>query len=454
MSTESPSAVSSETLRKERRSDVVLDRLSLLHPKIIDLSLGRTLNLLEKLGRPQDRLPPVIHVAGTNGKGSLLAYLRAMLEASGRKLHVYTSPHLVKFHERICLAGELITEDALVELLEECEEVNGNEGITFFEITTVAGIYAFAGTPADALLLETGLGGELDSTNVVDQPALTAITPISIDHTQYLGETMEEIAKAKAGIIKQGVPCVVGKQPEAALRVIRARAAELDAPLYIAGEDWSSEVLPDGSGFVFRGRNGEMDCPAPNLLGEHQFDNAALAFACAEILASEQTHQPLVMSVEERHKGITTARWPGRMQQLSGGELPDRLKATGDAQWELWLDGGHNASAGEALGRILDGWSDRPVHIVYGMLNTKAATDYLRPLTAKASSLRALRIPGEAASLSAEEAADHAREAGFEAKAVESAEAAIEDILANEKPGRIIICGSLYLAGHILSRSH
>ncbi|WP_120498463.1 folylpolyglutamate synthase/dihydrofolate synthase family protein [Kiloniella sp. EL199] len=425
-----------------RRSDIVLERLSLLHPKIIDLSLSRVERLLGLLDHPEEKLPPVIHVAGTNGKGSFLAYLRAILEAHGKDVHLYTSPHLVKFHERIRLAGELISEDELVALLEECEKGNGPDSITFFEVTTVAAFLAYSRHKADALLLETGLGGRLDATNMVAQPALTAITPISVDHTQFLGETIEEIAAEKAGILKPGVPCVVGKQPKAALDVIKARAAEIGAELYIKGEDWT--LTSDVNGFLFRGRNGETHYPNPNLLGEHQVENAALAVAATDILASS-----FDLKTDNIKVGLTKAYWPGRMQQLTTGLLPNLLP---DGS-ELWLDGGHNESAGLALATILKTWQDKPVHIIYGMLNTKAATDYLRPLAPLGSSLRAIEIPFEAASLSAEDAAAHAVEAGFDAKACASAQQAVEEILAQEEPGRILICGSLYLAGHILAES-
>lgn len=436
-----------EVLAQGCYSDAVLDRLGKLHPKIIDLSLGRTLDLLERLGRPQDKLPPVIHVAGTNGKGSLIAYLRAMLEAADKKVHVYTSPHLVRFHERIRVAGKLITEEELTTLLEGCEKANDGRNITFFEITTVAGFYAFSQTPADALLLETGLGGEFDSTNVVDQPHLTAITPISIDHTQYLGDTMELIAKAKAGIIKPGVPCVVARQRPEVLAVVKTRAAELGAPLYVEGEDWSFEPLPDDQGVFFKMKGAERRYSNPSLLGEHQLGNAALAVACAEIL---QESDDFGLSEDKRNQGLQRAYWPGRMQHLDQGRLRDLLRATGQSEWDLWLDGGHNESAGQALSEIFKKWDDKPLHLVYGMLNTKAACDYLRPLAPHADSLRAIPIPGAPESLTATEAAREAEEAGFDAKTASSAREALEGILAMERPGRIIICGSLYLAGAIL----
>ncbi len=427
-----------------RRSDIVLERLSRLHPKIIDLSLGRVERLLTLFDHPENKLPPVIHVAGTNGKGSFLAYIRAILEAHNKSVHLYTSPHLVKFHERIRLAGELISEGELVSLLEECEKVNGPESITFFEVTTVAALIAYSRTPADALLLETGLGGRLDATNMISQPALTAITPISVDHTQFLGDTIEGIAAEKAGILKPGVPCVVGKQTDEVLTVIEARAKEIGAELYIEGRDWSITVEDDS--FLFTGRNGTSCYPRPNLLGVHQVENAALAVAAADLLSAH-----FGLTEDKIKTGLTKASWPGRMQPLHTGLLPDLLPPE---PWELWLDGGHNESAGLALAKILETWQDKPVHIVYGMLNTKAATDYLRPLAPLGTSLRAIEIPFEAASLSAEAAASHANDAGFTAKACQSAKQAVEEILSQESPGRIIICGSLYLAGHILSESN
>ncbi|MFD2204691.1 bifunctional folylpolyglutamate synthase/dihydrofolate synthase [Kiloniella antarctica] len=427
-----------------RRSDVVLERLSLLHPKIIDLSLGRVERLLSLFNHPEEKLPPVIHVAGTNGKGSFLAYVRAILEAHDKKVHLYTSPHLVKFHERIRLAGELISENDLVSLLEECERVNGPESITFFEVTTVAAFIAYSRTPADALLLETGLGGRLDATNMVAQPALTAITPISIDHTQFLGDTIEEIAGEKAGILKPGVACVVGKQLPEVLDVIEARAKEIGSELYIEGRDWS--IMIEENSFLFTGRNASTRYPRPNLLGAHQVENAALAVAATDLLTNQFSLE------EDKVKlGLTHASWPGRMQQLHSGLLPDLLP--NNNPWELWLDGGHNESAGLALAKILETWQEKPVHIIYGMLNTKAASEYLRPLASLGTSLRAIEIPYEPASLSAEDAAGHANEAGFDAKACPSAEQAVAEIITQEKPGRILICGSLYLAGHILSQS-
>ena len=437
-----------------RRSDAVLERLTRLHPKIIDLSLGRVETLLERLDHPEEKLPPAVHVAGTNGKGSLISYLRAMLSLGGdpargrNRVHTYTSPHLVRFHERIELAGSLIDEDLLVELLEECETANLGESITYFEITTVTAFLAYARTPADILLLETGLGGRLDATNVLKQPRLTAITPISIDHVQFLGSEQESIAREKAGILKAGVPCVIAPQDPAVMGVFEERAAELKVPLYRGGIDWDVQVLEDG--FVFSGRQGSKHYPKPALRGAHQIVNAGLAVACAEHL--EEFHPKIA-------EGITAAVWPARLQRLTKGPLLELLGVEADGkngyerQWELWIDGGHNAAAGEALAEVLAEWDDRPVHLIYGMLNTKVAEDFVRPIAEKASSLHAVAIPEAAASLTAGEAQAHAVAQGFTAVASPSVEAAIADINARFPGGRILVCGSLYLAGHILSEN-
>jgi dihydrofolate synthase/folylpolyglutamate synthase len=423
-------------------SDAILERLLRLHPKIIDLELDRVVRLLGRLGHPERRLGPVVHVAGTNGKGSVLATLRAILEAAGYRVHVYTSPHLVRFHERIRLAGALIEEDALAAVLEECEAVNGGAPITFFEITTCAAFLAFARAPADVVLLETGLGGRLDATNVIERPRLAAITPVSIDHVQYLGDTLEAIAFEKAGILKPGVPAVIGPQPAAAAAVIACRAAELGAPLCRAGIEWTVE--PSTDGMRYRGRHADWSLPAPRLPGPYQVDNAGIALACLELM------DELAVGEDHVRRGLAAVDWPARMQRLRAGRLPAMLPEG----WELWLDGGHNAGAGEAIAAVLADWRDRPLHLIYGMLSTKAADGFLRPLARHATSLRAIAIPGEAASLTAEEAAARARAAGFAAGPCASAEAALADIIAREPgPARVLVCGSLYLAGQILARS-
>ena len=415
-------------------SDAVLARMMALHPKIIDLTLDRMLRLLDALGNPQNDLPPVIHIAGTNGKGSTQAMIRAGLEASGHRVHAYTSPHLARFHERIRIAGELISEDALTAVLDECYAANGGENITYFEITTCAALLAFARNPADYTLLEVGLGGRLDATNVIDHPALTVITPVSIDHQQYLGDTLAQIAGEKAGIIKRGVPCIVGPQLDEGLEVIEARAARLGAPVIAYGQQW--HVGKDAGRMVFQDETGLLDLPLPNLAGAHQIQNAGAALAALRQLG---------VDADACEAAVTQAQWPARMQRLRAGPLTD---AAPDA--ELWLDGGHNAAAGEALGALLAEMPKRPTYLICGMLNTKDIGGYLRPLASHAGTLFAVSIPGEAATLPASETADAARKAGMIALEADSVGDALARIVAHDATARVLICGSLYLAGGVL----
>ena len=405
-----------------------------LHPKIIDLTLDRMHRLLAALGHPERTLPPVIHLAGTNGKGSTQAFIRAGLEAAGGTVHAYTSPHLARFHERIRLAGGLISEGYLTEILDECVRANGNDAITFFEITTCAAFLAFSRTHADWTLLEVGLGGRLDATNVIDKPRLTIITPVSIDHQQYLGETLGEIAGEKAGIVKRGVPCIVGPQQAAGLAVIEARAARLGAPLLVHGQHW--RVWEERGRLIFQDENGLLDLPLPNLPGPHQIDNAGAALmALRHLGASEAACEA----------ALTGAHWPARMQRLRHGPLVD---AAGTC--ELWLDGGHNPAGGQAVAATLDRMAKRPTHLIVGMLNTKDIGGYLRPLAAQAQSLTAVSIPGEANTLSAETTQAAAAGAGITAATAESVLAAVTKIATANPGARILICGSLYLAGSIL----
>ncbi|MEX1204790.1 MAG: folylpolyglutamate synthase/dihydrofolate synthase family protein [Dongiaceae bacterium] len=427
-------------------TDAVLDRLTRLHPKIIDLSLDRIARLLAALGDPQARLPPAVHVAGTNGKGSVIAFLRAMLEAAGRRVHVYTSPHLVRFNERVRLAGALIPEAELLALLEECEAVNGGVPITFFEITTAAAFLAFTRHPADVLLLETGLGGRLDATNMVARPLLTVLTPVSFDHMQHLGHSLAEIAGEKAGIMKPGVPAVIGRQPPEAAAVFEARARALAAPLSRYGHEWSVR-LEDGT-LLFRDGAGERRLPLPGLAGAHQIDNAGLALACLPGLAG------FGVDAAAMRRGLVRVEWPARLQRLVRGPLPAMLPAG----WELWLDGGHNPAAGEAIAAMAAAWRaeapDRPLHLIFGMLDTKPPVEFLRPLAPHARSLRAVTIPGEHASLTAEESAAAARQAGIEAAAADGIAAALAGIVAGTPaPARVLILGSLYLAGSVLAEN-
>ena len=429
-------------MKTAQTSDVLLDRLLTLHPKIIDLTLDRVWRLLATLGDPQDALPPVVHVAGTNGKGSTIAMIRAGLEASTKRVHVYTSPHLVRFHERIRLAGTLIEEPVLAALLAECEEANGAEPITFFEITTVAALLAFARTEADYLLLEVGLGGRLDATNVIDRPALTVITPISIDHQQYLGETLAEIATEKAGILKPGVPCIVAPQTEEALGVIVERAQAIGAPLLVHGQDWL--VRTEHGRVVYQDDTGLIDLDLPRLAGAHQVSNAGTAIAAIRALGIRE---------EACHAALGQAEWPARMQRLRRGPLVEQLPEG----MELWLDGGHNAAAGEALAAVLDDWHARspaPVHLIVGMLETKPVEDLLRPLAPRIEGLSSVAIPDTEASYSAGGLASEASTVGIAATAAESVERALRGIVRTARaPARVIICGSLYLAGHVLEHN-
>ena len=439
------SAASNASASKPGQSDAILDRLLSLHPKIIDLTLDRVWRLLAAMGDPQRALPPVVHIAGTNGKGSTLAMIRAGIEAEGKSVHAYTSPHLARFHERIRIAGELISEPALAAVLAECKRVNGARPITFFEITTVAAFVAFARAQADYTLLEVGLGGRLDATNVIDRPALTVITPISIDHQQYLGETLEEIAFEKAGILKPGIPCVVGPQSDAAREVIEARAAELGAPLFIHGQDWMART--EHGRLVYEDTRGLLDLDPPALIGAHQFENAGLAVAALRALGFGET---------ACHGALADAVWPARMQRLTRGPLAGRMPEGAT----LWLDGGHNAAAGEALAAVVAGLSPAPLWLITGMLDTKSAEDYLRPLAPYVTGAVTVTIPDTVAAIPAQDLAKRAQTAGLQAQPADSVAQALDAILAQTSaitpattpgaPLRVLICGSLYLAGAVL----
>ncbi len=411
-----------------------------LHPKVIDLSLERIERLLERLGNPQARLAPVVHVAGTNGKGSVIAFLRAMLEAAGYRTHVYISPHLVRFNERIRLAGELISEDALSAVLEECEEVNAGHPITFFEITTAAAMVAFSRTPADIVLLETGLGGRLDATTVIERPLLSVLTPVSVDHQQFLGDTIEEIAGEKAGILKPGVACVTTAQSPGAARVIAAHAEYLGVALYRQGRDWAVRGTRDGLRFEASGRI--LSLPRPVLAGTHQVRNAGQAAACCGLLTGFEVPDAALA------RGLETARWPGRLHRLVSGPLVDMVP--GD--WELWIDGGHNPAAARTLAAQAWRWRGRPLYLVFGMLNSKDPHLFLGALSGRVTGLRAVAIPGEANSIGAEELAAAATAAGIAAAPAPGVEEALAAITASESgPARVLICGSLYLIGTVLA---
>jgi dihydrofolate synthase/folylpolyglutamate synthase len=449
-----------ETTDSRAASDRVLARLMQLHPKKIDLSLGRTLRLLAALDNPHENLPPVIHVAGTNGKGSVVATLRACLEAAGQRVHVYTSPHLVRFNERIRLAGQLIEEDALLAVLEECERANEGQPITFFEITTAAAFLAFARLPADFVLLETGLGGRLDTTNVVRRPAVTAITPVSLDHQAFLGGTVAAIAGEKAGILKPGVPAVIGPQPGDAAAIIEARATAIGAPLHRWRQEWRCDpslfdnpppqageggVGAGAPGMHYEGARWNLDLPLPSLAGAHQIANAGTAIACLEQLPG------LSLPASAIPQGLRHIDWPARLQRLTRGPLLGILPPG----WELWLDGGHNPAAGEVLAETASAWREPPLHLIVGMLNTKDSSGFLGPLARHACSLHAVTIPGEENPHPAAQIVAAARSVGLAALEAGSVEAALRDIIGwrGQGPGRVLICGSLHLAGVVLAEN-
>lgn len=415
-------------------SDAVLERMMTLHPKVIDLTLDRVHRLLAALNHPERQLPSVIHIAGTNGKGSTQAMIRAGLEAGGSRVHAYTSPHLARFHERIRLAGTLISEADLTALLDECVVANGPDDITFFEITTCAAFVAFARVPADWTLLEVGLGGRLDATNVIDRPALSIITPVSIDHQQYLGETLPEIAGEKAGIIKRGVPVIVGPQALDGLAVIEARAARLGAPVLAFGQHWN--VWEERGRLIFQDENGLLDLPLPNLLGTFQVQNAGAAIAALRFLGKD---------ADACEAALTQAFWPARMQRLRQGPLVDSAPKA-----EVWLDGGHNPAGGAAVAATLARMPARNTQLICGMLNTKDVRGYMQPLAPYVAKLFAVSIPGEKATLPAEATAAAAVLVGIPAVTAASVAAALAAIVAENPESRVLICGSLYLAGSVL----
>ena len=396
--------------------------------------------LLHRLGDPQDGLAPVVHVAGTNGKGSVIAILAACLEAAGYRVHVYTSPHLVRFNERIRVAGRVLPDDALAALLEECETVNAGAPVTFFEITTAAAFLAFARAPADVVLLETGLGGRLDATNMIARPRLTVLTPIAMDHEHFLGDTLEAIAGEKAGILKAGVACVTAAQDSAAARVIAARAAALDVPLVREGIEWT--VARDGTGLVFKIMGRERRLPLPALAGAHQVHNAGTALAGLSQLADFDVDEAA------QARGLSGVEWPGRLQLLSDG----RLAALLPRGWELWLDGGHNPNASEALAVHAREWADRPLHLVVAMMEGKDAAGFLHPLAGVAERVRCVAIPGKTVSLGPAELAATARAVGLDAEPASDIVDALGSLAAGGgAPARVLVCGSLYFAGAVLT---
>lgn len=426
-------------------TDAILNRLLSLHPKAIDLSTARIHKLLAKLGNPHHRLPPVVHLAGTNGKGSTLAFLRALCEQAGLAVHTYTSPHLVAFNERIRLAGKLIDYDALASLLEEVEAVNAGEPITFFEITTAAAFVAFSRSPADILLLETGLGGKLDATNVIDAPAACILTPVSHDHAQFLGTDIGKIALEKAHIFKAHVPAIIAPQSPLVAQVACDYAANVGAPAVLAGRDWRFS-MQDGGSFSFDCKGcsfGRLNNPA--LVGSHQVTNAATALACYFALCDRGG---VVEPLDENaiNKALQSCRWPARLQHLDTGRLK-KLLPEGS---KLYLDGGHNPAAGEVLANAGLVKNGPPTDWILGMLNTKDVAGYITPLVPFIRKLVTVPIAGVEAGHSAEELAEIAEKLGVTATPAENITTALE-MLANKQPQQIIIAGSLYLAGQVLS---
>lgn len=431
-----------ENLVPVSRTDAILKRLLKLHPKLIDLKLDRELRLLERIGNPQDHLPPVIHVAGTNGKGSTLAYLRAFLEASGKKVHVMTSPHLVRFNERIRLAGKLVSSRKLNQALEFCEQANGGEPITFFEITTAAALKLFSETKADYLLLETGMGGRFDASNVVERPLGTIITPVDYDHQNFLGNSLDKIAWEKAGILKRGAKAVFGRQRDEGRAVLVREAARLGVTPLIAGEDFDGRA-EDGR-LVYQDEQGLLDLPPPALAGPHQFDNAALAIAATR-------HFGLPVSEADIARGLREVSWPARLQPITGTLL--QLLPQGS---ELWLDGGHNAHGAAALALALGEMQARrplPLVLIMGLMNTRKPADFLAPFAGMIEKVFALSIPGEPNAHPAETIVEQAREGGFEARQSRSILNALADAAKLGRPARVVFAGSLYLAGHVLHQN-
>lgn len=438
-------------------SDQLLAELKLLHPKLIDLSLGRIERLLAKLGDPHRRLPPVVHIAGTNGKGSVTAYLKSILEAAGKKVHVYTSPHLVRFHERIQIAGadgksRDIGEHALIDVLMRTRAVNDGDDITQFEITTAAAFLAFAENPADVLLLEVGLGGRLDATNVIARPALAVITPISMDHAEKLGGTLPLIAAEKAGILKPGVRCIVSRQPPEVLDVIAAEAERVGAQLVVFGQHF--DAYEQRGRLVVQREDALLDLVSPALAGRHQFVNAGTAVAAAlelDAVLGAGSGNGLGLDEEAIERGLSDVRWPARMQRLDTGPLPGMLRPG----TELWLDGGHNPAAGQVLAQSLadlEEKSSKPLILVVGMMGLKDAAGFLTPFRGLARRVYTVPIPGaHEAPFPPDKLAEVATSCGLTAVECAGIEDALRRADASEPgPKRVLICGSLYLAGHVL----
>ncbi|GGF03536.1 bifunctional folylpolyglutamate synthase/dihydrofolate synthase [Stappia taiwanensis] len=423
----------------------ILDRLLALHPREIDLSLGRLERLLRALGNPEQRVPPVIHITGTNGKGSTTAIMRAILEAAGRKVHVYTSPHLVSFNERIRLAGELVSDERLIDALDRCEQANAGAEITFFEVTTAAAMLLFSEVPADILLLEVGLGGRLDATNVIKAPLASVITPLSMDHERYLGAALTDIAFEKAGILKPGAPAVIAPQPEEAAAVIAEVAADRGADLTLFGQDFTA--YEEHGRFTYQDEAGLLDLPRPRLAGRHQIINAGMAIAALRRAGC----LPDVAAIEQ---GLASVDWPGRLQPLTRGPVVD-LCPDGA---EVWLDGGHNPGASTAIAAFIGEQEERdarPLYLVTGMLKTKDPVGFFAPYAGLARHVATVPLVSSAVFREPEELVQAARAAGLDATPFAGLEAALSSIVMashdDPEPPRVLICGSLYLVGEVLA---
>ncbi|HWL21582.1 MAG TPA: folylpolyglutamate synthase/dihydrofolate synthase family protein [Bradyrhizobium sp.] len=434
--------------RPQASLDEVIARLSALHPNRIDLSLDRMHRLLEQLDHPERKVPPVIHVAGTNGKGSTVAYLRAMLEAAGLRVHAYTSPYLVRINESFRLGrpggGVLVNDDELLAAFDDCERINAGAPLTFFEAKTAVAFGLFARHPADVLLLEVGLGGRLDSTNVIEAPLASVITSISMDHTEFLGDSLQAIAGEKAAIIKRGVPVISADQPREVMAVIEQQARRMRAPLFAAGESWHVSV--ECGRLVYQDERGLMDLAAPKLFGRHQFDNAGLAIATLRAIAS------LKIRSAAFEAGIVSAEWLARMQRISSGQLI----GLGPPGCEIWLDGGHNAEGGRVVAAALGDLEERvsrPLVVIAGMMANKDAAAFLANFAGLTRHIMAVAIPDQPNAMPPERLADAARGLGMRVEISVGVEAALRTLagLAYEIPPRILITGSLYLAGHVLA---
>jgi dihydrofolate synthase/folylpolyglutamate synthase len=410
-----------------------------LGSKPINFGLERTIELLRRLGNPHQNLPPIVHSAGTNGKGSTLAFTRAIMEAAGYKVHTYTSPHLLNFNERIVLAGHEISEDYLKEIADECRIASGDMQITFFEGTTVMAFLAFSRVKADIVLLETGMGGRLDSTNVIEKPACTVITPISLDHTEYLGPTVEIIAREKAGILKKGVPCVSSQQFDGVHAVLEQKAEELGCPLFSFGYDWVTEKT--NSGMIYKSKDGDINLPHPALLGDHQIINAGAAIAAIKTLKTFDIPDQVIA------EGLKKAKWMARMQKITSGKLIDRMPKG----WEIWLDGAHNIAGAHIVSCIMDDWQDRPVYVICGFTRDRSAKDFLKNFVGKIQFVCGILVETELSAQKAEVVKDAAESLGIPARAFDSIEEALDFLPSRSAtPARVIFCGSLYLASDAL----